>query len=335
MPRVRAGDLSINYVEHGSGDNVVLAVHGNLGCADWLALVLPQLPPNVRVIAAEWRGCGESDKPQPAIDFSNYSMATHAQDMLNLLDALGIHRCHLYGHSTGGIICSYMLVKQPGRFGKVLMLDPVTPLGLELAPGQIDVLTQMKNDPATCFAGMASAAPTLFRPDIAGPRPAAAVRADRLGAAARAVRADHRAHHGAVRRHLVRHAAEPGQGMGFQGARCADTGDDARAPGAVRQARLLGAARALRRDGQAPAQVQPRSLPLRRPLDEPGGPLPVRARSSPTTSDRSDRLASRGEHDMTDPGGEQTMIIRCSRQRAAPSRSPPCSPPARPRRSSR
>ncbi len=169
MPRVRAGDLSINYVEHGSGDNVVLAVHGNLGCADWLALVLPQLPPNVRVIAAEWRGCGESDKPQPAIDFSNYSMATHAQDMLNLLDALGIHKCHLYGHSTGGIICSHMLVKQPGRFGRVLMLDPVTPLGLELAPGQIDVLTQMKNDPATCFAGMASAAPTLFRTDSLAP----------------------------------------------------------------------------------------------------------------------------------------------------------------------
>jgi len=169
MPRVRAGELSINYVEHGSGDNIVLAVHGNLGCADWLALVLPQLPPNVRVIAAEWRGCGESDKPRPAIDFSNYSMETHAQDMLNLLDALNIHRCHLYGHSTGGIICSYMLVKQPARFGKVLMLDPVTPLGLELAPGQIDVLTQMKNDPATCFAGMASAAPTLFRTETLAP----------------------------------------------------------------------------------------------------------------------------------------------------------------------
>lgn len=169
MTRIRAGEISLNYVEHGSGDNVVLAVHGNLGCADWLALVLPQLPPNVRVIAAEWRGCGESDKPQPAIDFSNYSMATHAQDMLNLLDALGIHRCHLYGHSTGGIICSHLLVAQPARFGKVLMLDPVTPLGLELAPGQIDVLTQMRNDPAVCFAGMASAAPTLFRPETMAP----------------------------------------------------------------------------------------------------------------------------------------------------------------------
>jgi non-heme chloroperoxidase len=165
MPRIRAGDLAINYVEHGSGDNVVLAVHGNLGCADWLGLVLPLLPANVRVIVAEWRGCGDSDKPEPAADYSNYSMATHAQDMLNLLDALDIRQCHLYGHSTGGIICSHMLAQQPGRFGKVLMLDPVSPMGLALAPGQIGVLTQMKNDRDACFAGMASAAPTLFKPE--------------------------------------------------------------------------------------------------------------------------------------------------------------------------
>ncbi|MEJ5988493.1 alpha/beta hydrolase [Ramlibacter sp. PS3R-8] len=165
MPRIKAGDLSLNYVEHGRGDNVVLAVHGNLGCADWLALVLPLLPPDLHVIAPEWRGCGDSDKPEPASDYSNYSMATHAQDMLNLLDALGIEKCHLYGHSTGGIICSYMLVMQPERFRKVLMLDPVTPLGLQLAPGQIDVLAQMKSSYETCFAGMASAAPTLFRPE--------------------------------------------------------------------------------------------------------------------------------------------------------------------------
>jgi len=66
MPRVKAGDLSINYIEHGAGDNVVLAVHGNLECADWLALVLPLLPDSIRVIATEWRGCGDSDKPEPA-----------------------------------------------------------------------------------------------------------------------------------------------------------------------------------------------------------------------------------------------------------------------------
>jgi pimeloyl-ACP methyl ester carboxylesterase len=173
MPLVKTATVNINYVEHGRGDRVVLAVHGNLGCADWLALVLPLLPTTVRVIAAEWRGCGDSDKPEPAKDYSNYSMDTHARDMLALLDALSIDRCDLYAHSTGGIICSHMLAMQPKRFGKVLMLDPVAPMGLQLAPGQIGVLTQMKSDADTAFAGLASAAPTLFRPEtlVAGQMP--------------------------------------------------------------------------------------------------------------------------------------------------------------------
>ncbi len=173
MPRVKVGSLSLNYVEHGSGRNAVLAVHGNLGCADWLDLVMPLLPESIRVIAAEWRGCGGSDKPEPTKDYSNYSMETHARDMLGLIDGLGIDRCGLYGHSTGGIIISYMLTLAPKRFGRVLMLDPVTPMGLQLAPGQIGVLTQMKNDRDMAFAGMASAAPTLFRPEtmVAGRMP--------------------------------------------------------------------------------------------------------------------------------------------------------------------
>jgi pimeloyl-ACP methyl ester carboxylesterase len=95
MPRVNAGKVQINCEDHGSGDNVVLAVHGNLGCADWLHLALPLLPREIRVIVAEWRGCGASDKPEPASDYANYSMSTHAGDMLGLLDALGIAQCHL------------------------------------------------------------------------------------------------------------------------------------------------------------------------------------------------------------------------------------------------
>jgi pimeloyl-ACP methyl ester carboxylesterase len=138
-----------------------------------MSLALPLLPSSIRVIAAEWRGCGDSDKPEPSRDYANYSMDTHARDMLELLDVLGIARCHLFGHSTGGIICSHMLAMRPERFAKVLMLDPVTPLGLQLAPGQIGVLTQMKGDPDIAFAGLASAAPTLFRPEtmVAGQMP--------------------------------------------------------------------------------------------------------------------------------------------------------------------
>ena len=163
MARAKAGSIHINYVEHGTGDNVVLAIHGNLGCADWLSLLLPLLPPDIRIIVPDWRGCGDSDKPEPAENYSNYSMATHAADMLALLDALAIGECHLYGHSTGGIICSHMLVAQPARFRKVLMLDPVTPFGLQLAKDQISALAHMKADRGAAFAGLATAAPTLFR----------------------------------------------------------------------------------------------------------------------------------------------------------------------------
>ena len=83
MPRIQAGDIELNYIEHGSGDKVVLAVHGNLGCAHWLDLALPLLPANLRIIAAEWRGCGDSDKPEPTADYSNYTMQTHAADQVS------------------------------------------------------------------------------------------------------------------------------------------------------------------------------------------------------------------------------------------------------------
>ena len=163
MPRVQAGKIHLNYVEHGAGDDVVLALHGDLGCADWFSLAMPLFATNVRVIVAEWRGCGDSDKPEPASDYSNYSIATHAVDMLALLDALHVKRCHLFGQATGGIICSRMLVEQPERFRKVLMLDPVTPRGLKLAAAQVEMLSRMKADDEAAFAGLASAAPTLFR----------------------------------------------------------------------------------------------------------------------------------------------------------------------------
>lgn len=173
MPRIKAGRVAINYVEHGAGERVVLAIHGNLGCADWLDLVLPLLPASLHVIVAEWRGCGDSDRPDPAHDYLNYSMATHALDMIGLLDALGIAQCDLFGHAAGGIICSHLLTMQAQRFGKVLMLDPVTPFGLQLALGQLGTLLEMKADRNAAFAGLATAAPTLFRPEtlLGGVRP--------------------------------------------------------------------------------------------------------------------------------------------------------------------
>jgi non-heme chloroperoxidase len=57
--------------------------------------------------------------------------------MLAALDSLDVRFCDLATHSTGGIIAARMLLMQPQRFGRVLALDPVTPLGMLLNAEQI------------------------------------------------------------------------------------------------------------------------------------------------------------------------------------------------------
>jgi pimeloyl-ACP methyl ester carboxylesterase len=126
-------------------------------------------PSGLRVIAIDWRGCGESDRPKAAPDYSNYSMKQHARDMLAALDALEISFCHLATHSTGGIIAARMLLEQPQRFGRVFALDPVTPLGMSFNADQIGVFRAMMASREVTRTVMATAASSLFVPESMAP----------------------------------------------------------------------------------------------------------------------------------------------------------------------
>ena len=101
MPKVQAGEVQLGWRDWGEGDATVVFIHGNLASKDWIELAAPLFPSGLRVIGIDWRGCGDSDRPKPAADYSNYSMQQHAEDMLAALDALDIKVCHLATHSTG------------------------------------------------------------------------------------------------------------------------------------------------------------------------------------------------------------------------------------------
>ena len=169
MPRVRAGDVHLGWRAWGEGETTVVFIHGNLASKDWIALAAPLFPRGVRVVGIDWRGCGDSDRPPPAKDYANYSMSQHALDMLLALDALKISFCHLATHSTGGIIATRMLLQQPQRFGRVLALDPVTPLGLSFNDEQIGLFRAMMTSRDVTRAMMATAAPSLFDPESLAP----------------------------------------------------------------------------------------------------------------------------------------------------------------------
>ncbi|MEP9354383.1 alpha/beta hydrolase [Xanthobacter sp. KR7-65] len=182
MQMLDVNGLRLACRQWGEGETTVLFIHGNLASKEWIELAAPHFPRGVRTVAVDWRGCGESDKPAPAADFSNYSIAQHADDMIAALDALGISFCHLATHSTGGIISTRMLLKQPERFGRVLALSPVGPQGIDFPPDKAAFFGRMKSDPALARQIMAMTAPSLFEPQSLAEGPARF----RAGAGARA-----------------------------------------------------------------------------------------------------------------------------------------------------
>ena len=169
MPRVQAGEVQLGWREWGRGDVTVVFIHGNLASKDWIELAAPLFPSGLRVIGIDWRGCGDSDRPKPTVDYTNYTMQQHAEDMLAALDTLGIGYCHLATHSTGGIIAARMLLMQPRRFGRVFAIDPVTPLGMAFNADQIGLFRAMMASKEVTRSVMATAASSLFVPESMAP----------------------------------------------------------------------------------------------------------------------------------------------------------------------
>jgi pimeloyl-ACP methyl ester carboxylesterase len=169
MARLRAGEVQLGWREWGGGDVTVVFIHGNLASKDWIELAAPLFPSGLRVIGLDWRGCGDSDRPKANAAYSNYSMQQHAEDMLAALDAMDVRFCHLATHSTGGIIAARMLLMQPQRFGRVLALDPVTPLGMSFSADQIGLFRSMMASRELTREVMATAAPSLFVPESLAP----------------------------------------------------------------------------------------------------------------------------------------------------------------------
>jgi len=106
--------VRICYVDQGSGPPVVL-IHGFSGSLEsgWVETgVLPNLATDYRVIALDCRGFGQSDKPH---DPKSYGIEM-SQDVVRLLDHLGIPRAHIVGHSMGAGITAQLLTTNPDRF---------------------------------------------------------------------------------------------------------------------------------------------------------------------------------------------------------------------------
>ena len=103
MPFVTTDDdCEIYYETEGNGPAVVF-ISGFMGITDIWREQMPSLRDEYRCIAYDNRGAGRSDKPIPRIA---YGVERHARDLATVLDASGVDRAVLVGHSMGGNIAS-------------------------------------------------------------------------------------------------------------------------------------------------------------------------------------------------------------------------------------
>ena len=118
---------ALSYVDSGSGD-AVLFVHGLLGSHSNWAHLIDRLDDRNRVIVPDLFGHGASANPG-----GDYSLATHAATLRDLIDRLGIDRVTLVGHSLGGGISLEFCYLFPERVERLVLVGSGG-LGREVNP---------------------------------------------------------------------------------------------------------------------------------------------------------------------------------------------------------
>jgi pimeloyl-ACP methyl ester carboxylesterase len=108
----------IPYSEFGAGRPLLL-IPGQSGdrrgCLVWLATDLSR---HFHVITMDNRDAGENE---PETDY--YDLTDLASDAVLLLDALGIERSHILGHSMGGKIALQMALDAPERVDRLVLVS--------------------------------------------------------------------------------------------------------------------------------------------------------------------------------------------------------------------
>jgi pimeloyl-ACP methyl ester carboxylesterase len=110
MPKVRAGEIELDYERSGSGPPL-LAIMGMSGTAlHWGEPFLRPLREDFEVIVYDHRGVGDSSRLEGPT-----RIVEMAQNAAGLLDALEIDSAHVLGISMGGMIAQELALAHPER----------------------------------------------------------------------------------------------------------------------------------------------------------------------------------------------------------------------------
>ncbi|MCW8281549.1 alpha/beta hydrolase [Ochrobactrum soli] len=122
LPGFRNADVTVNgvklhYVIGGQGSPVVLLPGWPQTWWSWHK-IMPELAKGHTVISLDIRGMGQSDKPA-----DGYEKKTLANDVHELVKALGFQKADIIGHDIGSMVAFAYAANYPEATSKLIMLD--------------------------------------------------------------------------------------------------------------------------------------------------------------------------------------------------------------------
>ena len=147
MPKTTANGIELNYEMQGSGAPLILI--SGLGYSNWQwHKMVPFLAEHFQVITFDNRGVGLSDKPA-----GPYTAQLLAADTVGLLDALGIEKAIVAGHSMGGFIAQSIALDFPEKAAKLILCSTNFggPHHIPVTAEAMKVLTDVTSDALTRF----------------------------------------------------------------------------------------------------------------------------------------------------------------------------------------
>lgn len=113
--------LRLHYAIAGAGEPVLL-IHGfPQTWQEWRG-VMPALAARYTVIAPDYRGAGDSDRPQ-----GGYDKHTMMQDLRALVQHLGHRRVRVVGHDIGAMIAYRYAAMHPDEVQQLVLMDAPVP----------------------------------------------------------------------------------------------------------------------------------------------------------------------------------------------------------------
>jgi len=113
--------IRMHYAEQGeSRGEPIIMLHGYSDSWFSFSRVLTPLARETRVYALDLRGHGKTDQPS-----SGYHMRDLAADVVAFMDAKGISRATVIGHSMGGFVAQQVAFATPKRVSRLILVGTV------------------------------------------------------------------------------------------------------------------------------------------------------------------------------------------------------------------